>query len=120
MKSGAKPDEVYLAHMLECIERVQTYCAQGEVAFRASRLIQDATLRNLQTMAESSQRLSDTTKAMVPTVPWRAIAGFRNIIVHDYLGLDVDVIWRVVADDLPPLKLGLLQVAAALQTRSDE
>jgi uncharacterized protein with HEPN domain len=120
MKSGAKPDEVYLTHMLACIERVQTYCAQGEIAFRESRLIQDATLRNLQTMAESGQRLSDTTQAMVSTVPWRAIAGFRNIIVHDYLGMDVDVIWRVVADDLPPLKLGPLQLAASLRTKSGE
>jgi len=61
--------------------------------------------------------LSATTKALAPTVPWRAISGFRNIIVHDYLGLDVDLIWRVVADDLPVLNQGLLQATASLSTK---
>jgi uncharacterized protein with HEPN domain len=61
-------------------------------------------------MAESSQRLSDASKARAPEVPWRAISGFRNIIVHDYLGVDLDVVWQVVAVDLPGLRAGLLRL----------
>ena len=120
MKAGPQADKVYLAHMLECIERVQAYCEEGENCFRASRLIQDAVIRNLQTMAESSQRLSDATKALAPTVPWRAISGFRNIIVHDYLGVDMDLVWLVVEDDLHKLKPGLIDAAAALSTQSGD
>lgn len=82
--------------MLECLARVDEYVAGDETRFRSSRLIQDAVIRNLQTLAESSQRLSETLKADEPQVPWRAISGFRNILVHDYLGVDVDVIWQVV------------------------
>jgi uncharacterized protein with HEPN domain len=110
MKMGVQGDRVYLSHMLECIARVLEYCEGGEAAFKQSRLIQDAVIRNLQTMAESSQRLTEATKALAPQVPWRAIAGFRNIIVHDYLGVDPDMVWQVVVTDLPGLRDGLLAI----------
>jgi uncharacterized protein with HEPN domain len=64
-------------------------------------------------MAESSQHLSDGSKALAPDVPWRAISGFRNIIVHDYLGVDLDMVWQVVVSDLPSLRDGLLRLRKA-------
>lgn len=100
-------DHVYVVHMLDCIERIFEYCEKNEKTFRSSRLIQDAVIRNLQTMAESAQRLSDRSKALAPELPWRAISGFRNVIVHDYLGLDLDAIWLIIANNLSPLKVGL-------------
>jgi uncharacterized protein with HEPN domain len=103
-------DQVYVAHMLDCIERIFDYCENNETLFRSSRLIQDAVIRNLQTMAESAQRLSDSSKALAPELPWRAISGFRNVVVHDYLGLDLDAIWLVVANNLSPLKIGLEKI----------
>ena len=116
MKPAPEADTVYLAHMIECIGRVFTYCESGESSFRQSRLIQDAVIRNLQTMAESSQRLSEPTKAISPDVPWRAISGFRNIIVHDYLGVDLDMVWQVVATDLPTLQAALLKIKITAPT----
>lgn len=104
MKPGPEADKVYLTHMLECIARITEYVGHDETLFRSSRLIQDDVVRNLQTLAESSQRLSDAARAMEPEVPWRAIAGFRTILVHDYLGIDVNVIWQVVIRELPPCK----------------
>lgn len=113
MKPSPISDAVHIAHMLECIEKVQSYTAGGEASFRGSTLIQDAVMRNLQTMAESGQKLSETLKAQHPLVPWRAISGFRNIIVHDYLGLDLDVVWSVVDKELPALKRALLTMQAS-------
>jgi uncharacterized protein with HEPN domain len=112
MKPGPDADLVYLSHMIECINRVFEYCEGGESSFRQSRLIQDAVIRNLQTMAESSQRLSESTKAIASDVPWRAISGFRNIIVHDYLGVDLDMVWQVVSSELPLLQAALLKINA--------
>ena len=95
------------------------YCARirvlqwDETAFEQSRLIQHAVIRNLQTMAESSQRLSDASKALAPDLPWRAIAGFRNVIVHDYLGVDLGMVWQVLVADLPNLRDGLLRLKAS-------
>lgn len=113
MKPCPDADPVYVAHMIECIERVFKYCEGGESSFRQSHLIQDAVIRNLQTMAESSQRLSESTKAIASDVPWRAISGFRNIIVHDYLGVDLDMVWQVVSADLPALQAALLKIKAS-------
>ena len=103
MKPKRQADGLYIRHRLECIERIDEYAGGEEARFRNSRLIQDAVVRNLQTLAESGQRLSETIQAGEPEIAWRAIAGLRNILVHDCLGVDPDVIWRVVADELPRL-----------------
>lgn len=110
MKPCPDADLAYLTHMIECINRVFEYCEGGESSFRQSHLIQDAVIRNLQTLAESSQRLSESTKAIASDVPWRAISGFRNIIVLDYLGVDLDMVWQVVSSDLPLLQAALLKI----------
>ncbi len=69
--------------------------------------MQDAVVRNLQTMAESSQRLSDEIKDTQPQIDWRAIAGFRNVLAHDYLGLDLETIWLVIENEFSPLREAL-------------
>lgn len=99
-----KDDRLYLVHISECIDRIEKYTVGGEADYKNSTLIQDAVIRNLQTLAESSQRVSDDLKASYPDVPWRDIAGFRNVLVHQYLGVDLDYVWRVIEDDMPVLK----------------
>lgn len=107
MDSETERDALYLRYMLECIERIEEYAGGDEARFMKSRLVQDATIRNLQTLAESSQRLSGTLRGMAPDVPWKAIAGLRNMLVHDYLGVDSEAVWRIVANDLPALRAAL-------------
>jgi uncharacterized protein with HEPN domain len=107
-----KDDRVYLRHILRCISRIEEYVAGGAEAFSSSRLVQDAVLRNLQTMAESTQRLSSAAKSRRPEVDWAALAGLRNVLVHDYLGVDLDQIQRAILQDMPRLKVaceGILQ-----------
>lgn len=72
-----KDDRVYLKHILRCIARIEEYTAGGRDSFLASHLIQDGVIRNLQTLAESSQHLSDAVKASQPAVDWKGLAGFR-------------------------------------------
>jgi uncharacterized protein with HEPN domain len=104
VKPTAASDLVLLAHMLDCIARIREYTGGDRERFFGSRLIQDAVIRNLQVMAESSQRLSAEAKALEPNVPWAKIAGMRNILVHPYLGgIDADTIWAVVERDLGSL-----------------
>ncbi len=107
-----KDDRLYLVHIRECIERIEEYTSGGRQEFVASRLIQDAVVRNLQIMAESTQRLSDDIRIANPDVDWRGIGGFRNVLVHNYLGLDVNRVWQVVERDLPKL---MRQVATLLK-----
>lgn len=98
-------DRVYLKHILECAALIQNYTRNGKQEFMESSLVQDAVLRRLQTMAESTQRLSDELKAKVPEIDWRALSGFRNVLVHDYLGgIDLERIWDAVESYLPELE----------------
>ncbi|MBN1508151.1 MAG: DUF86 domain-containing protein [Sedimentisphaerales bacterium] len=99
-----KENRLYLIHIAECIERVDSYTqGMSREAFLASTLVQDAVIRNLQTLAESTQRLSDRLKEQHPEIVWYRIAGFRNVLVHDYLGLDAEKVWNIVQNELPAL-----------------
>jgi uncharacterized protein with HEPN domain len=98
-----KDDLLYLDHIRECIRRIEEYATEGEQTFRDSCKLQDAILRNLQTLAESTKRLSADLKKADSEVDWQAIKGLRNILIHDYLGVDLDVIWNIVERDIPAL-----------------
>lgn len=97
-------DRVYLTYILECIVNVQDLARNGREAFEAARHNRAAALYYLQTMAETTQRLSDTLKAAHPEVDWIAINGFRNRLAHGYLSVDMDVVWSVIENYLPDLK----------------
>ena len=108
-------DRVYIQHILQCIEKIQEYTCDGKESFFNNSLIQDAVLRRLQTMAESTQRLSDDLKTDAPDVDWRALSGFRNILVHDYLnGVDLDRVWNAIANYLPGLKSAIKRLSQYL------
>ena len=99
-----KDDRVYLKHILRCIARIEEYTVEGRDRFFASPLVQDGVIRNLQTLAESSRRLSETVRVSHPGVDWKGLAGFRNVLVHDYLGVDLEYVYRAVEHDVPRLK----------------
>ena len=82
MNPGLDADRVLLAHMRDGLDRIVEYTNAERARFDASRLVQDAVIRNLQTLAESSQRLSTEIKGTEPQIPWRELSGFRNVIVH--------------------------------------
>ena len=103
MMPGTETDRILLEHINECIDRIREYTGNERVAFDNSHLVQDAVVRNLQTLAESTQRLSETLRDTEPGVPWRAIAGFRNVLAHSYLEIDLEVVWSVIETDLPEL-----------------
>jgi len=99
-----KDDRLYLIHIKECIERIESYLGDADKKeFINSTLLQDALIRNLQVLAESTQCLSDKIKESRQDIEWYRIAGFRNILVHNYLGLDLETVWNIVVNDLPTL-----------------
>ena len=114
MKPGAEADRVLLAHMCDCLDRIAEYANAERTRFDASRLVQDAVIRNLQTLAESSQRLSGEIKGTEPQIPWRELSGFRNVIVHGYLGVDLGAVWLVVEQDLPALTAAVNRMTTRL------
>lgn len=103
MRPTAASDRLMLAHILDCIQQIQEYTGNNPEAFFNSRIVQDAAVRNLQVLAESTQKLSDPIKATRQDIPWREIAGFRNVLVHGYLSLDLEAVWAVIEHNLEDL-----------------
>ncbi len=97
-------DRLYLIHIKECCERVESYVSGGKEAFLADTRTQDAVLRNLQILAESAKRISIGCKEKHPEIDWHGVISIRNVLVHDYLGLDPGRIWEIVDKKLPSPK----------------
>lgn len=109
-----KDPRIYITHALECIVRIQEYTSGGQDEFMASEMIQDAVIRNLQVLCESLSRVPDELQMKYPEIEWRGISGLRNILVHDYFGIDLSLVWQVVCVRLPALKASLERILTSL------
>ena len=67
-------------------------------------MAQDAIIRNFEIIGEATKRLSESTKARRPEIQWRDVAGFRDVLTHDYMGVDFNEVWNVIEDHLPALR----------------
>ena len=108
-----KSPELYLVHIQECLAKVQAYTREGRVAFMGDTKTQEAVLRNFEVIGEAVKRLAPELTAQHPQVPWRRIAGFRDILIHAYDRVDVEEVWNIVEHDVPGL-------AAHIQTIREE
>lgn len=97
-------DRLYLVHISDCLSRIESYLADGSGNLLADMKTQDAVLRNLQTLGESTKRLSEEIKAANAEVDWTKVVGLRNVLVHDYLGVDLDLIREAIEQHLPQLR----------------
>lgn len=99
----SKPWQPYALHILDAIAKIRQIQARGDLT--QDFVLYDAALRNLQTLSEATQQLPADRKAAHPEIPWREISGFRNILVHNYLGdIDAVTIVTVIDQHLQPLE----------------
>jgi len=82
-----KDDSVYLRHILDAIVRIESYIAVGREAFMSTPHWQDAVIRQLEIIGEATKRTSEALRSHHPEVPWRRIAGLRDVLIHDYMGV---------------------------------
>lgn len=83
--------------MLEACERICSYVAGVDgAALKNDQKTVDAVLRNLEVLGEAAKRVSDGTRALSPAIPWRSITGFRDVLIHDYFGVDLNIVSDVV------------------------
>jgi uncharacterized protein with HEPN domain len=101
----SKGDDVYVGHMLETARKIGSRAQRLDRAeFDADEDVRLALAHLVQILGEAASRVSQAFCDEHPEVPWREIVGMRNKIVHDYMGLDFDVVWQVVAEDIAPLR----------------
>jgi uncharacterized protein with HEPN domain len=102
-----------LQDVLEAIDRIQQHTGPGRAAFDKEPLVQVWVVHHLEIVGEACRSLSPELQGRHPEVPWRAIIGMRNILVHDYFGLNLDAVWAAVERDVPVLRRQVLAIVEA-------
>lgn len=101
---SSRGEREYLVDMREAIQRIQKYTAGlAYDAFLADAKTQDAVIRNIEILGEAAKRLPASLTRASPDIEWKSIAGMRDKLVHDYFGVNLDILWDVLTTKLPPL-----------------
>ena len=99
-----KGDQLYRTHILDVVNKIESYVSVGHEGFVSTSHWQDAVIRQLEIVGEATKRLSKQLCSQHPEVPWRRIAGLRDVLIHDYMGVDIGALWEITQKDLPVLK----------------
>jgi uncharacterized protein with HEPN domain len=107
-----KDDRLYLHHMLERCHRITRFIGPGRETFMASEELQDAVIRNVEVIGEAAKRVSAEARGRLASLDWKSICGMRDVLIHDYIGVDLDEVWNVAASRIPELQAVLEQFLA--------
>jgi uncharacterized protein with HEPN domain len=100
-----KDDIAYIDHILLCISKIQEYTKDlQKTDFDKNEMLQDAVIRNVEIIGEATKKISADLKSQNGEIPWKEMSGMRDKLIHDYLGVDIDVVWRTVQEDIPLIK----------------
>ncbi|MBF0381097.1 MAG: DUF86 domain-containing protein [Magnetococcales bacterium] len=102
-----KEPHLYLTHMIDCLEKIQHYTNEGEEIFLSDPKTQDAVYRNLEILGEAAKRVPEEIRTMEPLIQWRRISGLRDVLIHQYDGVNPLEVWKIIKSDLPNLRTQL-------------
>jgi uncharacterized protein with HEPN domain len=105
-----RSDRERLLDILEAIERIEKYAARGKAAFMDDELIQNWMVNHISLIGEACRALPNEFQSSHANVPWADIIAMRNLLVHQYFGIDVQAVWSVVERDIPDLKLNVQSI----------
>lgn len=104
-----KNPEIFLQHILESITEIEKYTHKfTQTTFFQTTQTQDAVVRRLEIIGEAVKNLPTAFKNKNPHIPWKKIAGMRDVLIHDYFGVDLKLIWKIVKKEIPKLKEQIL------------
>ena len=109
-----KEERFYLIHIAQCISKIEQYTQAGESVFLMDLKTQDAVVRNFEIIGEAIKRLSEERRQNAPQIPWKRWAGFRDVLIHQYDGIDPVEVWLTVEKDLPTLKVAVANLLSTL------
>ena len=115
-----KDPRVYLVQILECIQRIESFVIDGEAEFYRDGRTQDAVLHNLAVIGEIAKRVDAAYRSQHPTIPWRRMAGLRDVLIHQYDRVRLNLVWAAVEESLPALKEEILKALPPLDQLARE
>ncbi len=113
-----KNDRPYLADVLRALERVEEIGRRGRDAFLADWVLQDAAIRNFEIVGEAVKRVSPALQAAHPEIPWADLAGFRDVLIHQYFRVDLEIVWALVEQRVTRLRGDIARVFETLDPSS--
>lgn len=106
-----KDPKIFLEHILESINEIERNIDNmSEVKFSASTTIQDAIVRRLEIIGEATKNLPISFREKHTTIPWKKMAGMRDVLIHGYFGIDMELVWKITQKDIPELKKKILKL----------
>ena len=107
--------------MVEYAEKAERFVhGIGLVDFQKDEQKVLAVVRALEVIGEAARQIPRSLRNRNPDIPWRQITGMRNIVIHEYFGIDTEVIWKTVREDLPPLRSAVARVLAELEKKEED
>lgn len=102
MSKKKRNELFYLEDMYDSMLRIQDYIEDLTYSeFKNNNLVTDAVIRNLEVIGEASKNVSASLKQKYPQLPWRQMYGLRNFVVHEYFGIDYEIVWKIISEALP-------------------
>jgi uncharacterized protein with HEPN domain len=98
--------------MLERRHRITRFIGPGRETFMASEELQDAVIRNVEVIGEAAKRVSAEARGRLASLDWKSICGMRDVLIHDYIGVDLEEVWNVASARIPELQAVLEQFLA--------
>ena len=100
-----KDDLFYIENILQSIIRIQLYISSKDYeTFVGDFIVQDAVVRQLEIIGEATKRITKDFRNNNPEIPWADMAGMRDVLIHDYIDVDLDIVWKTASESIPKLK----------------
>lgn len=108
-------DEARLRHILDAVSEIQSYIKNTDIEeFINDSMKKFATVKQLEIIGEAANHISEEMKGKYSDIKWREIVGLRNILIHEYFGVDEYVVWEIITQDIPKLKSHIKRILSKL------